>query len=222
MSYSCFIDGVKYPIPPDKLSVKIKGQNKTLTLVNEGEMSFLKAPGLTEIKLNLLLPMLGAYSFSEYPQGFQTPDWYTDKLKAIITERRSVIFLLTRTSPTGEPLFDTDMRVSLEDYELKEDANAGFDVTVAVSLKQFPDFTTKLVLAPPTATGEPTLTVEKTRNADSAPTVKRYTVVKGDTLWGIAKRQYGDGGKYKAIYEANTAILKDPNKIYVGQELTIP
>jgi nucleoid-associated protein YgaU len=49
-----------------------------------------------------------------------------------------------------------------------------------------------------------------------------YTVVSGDTLSGIAKRQYGDASKYPVIFEANKPMLSDPNKIYPGQALRIP
>ena len=49
-----------------------------------------------------------------------------------------------------------------------------------------------------------------------------HTVVKGDTLWAIAEKSYGDGSKYVAIFEANTPMLKDPNRIYPGQVLRIP
>ena len=49
-----------------------------------------------------------------------------------------------------------------------------------------------------------------------------YTVKKGDTLWAIAKAHYGEGSKYKAIFEANRPMLEDPDKIYPGQTLRIP
>ncbi len=49
-----------------------------------------------------------------------------------------------------------------------------------------------------------------------------YTVVKGDTLWKIAASQYGDGSKYPRIFEANKPMLKDPDRIYPGQNLRIP
>jgi nucleoid-associated protein YgaU len=51
---------------------------------------------------------------------------------------------------------------------------------------------------------------------------KFYTVVKGDTLWKIAASQYGNGAKYPLIFEANKPMLKDPDKIYPGQNLRIP
>jgi len=49
-----------------------------------------------------------------------------------------------------------------------------------------------------------------------------YEVVSGDTLGGIAKKFYGNAGKYMKIFEANRDILDDPNLIKVGQKLRIP
>jgi nucleoid-associated protein YgaU len=49
-----------------------------------------------------------------------------------------------------------------------------------------------------------------------------HTVVSGDTLSKIAKKYYGDAGKYPVIFEANKPMLKDPDKIYPGQVLRIP
>ena len=49
-----------------------------------------------------------------------------------------------------------------------------------------------------------------------------YTVQPGDSLSKIAKRFYGDANRYMAIFEANQDKLTDPDKISVGQELTIP
>ena len=55
-----------------------------------------------------------------------------------------------------------------------------------------------------------------------APESQMHTVVSGDTLSKIAKKYYGDAGKYPVIFEANKPMLKDPDKIYPGQVLRIP
>ncbi|HEU5185916.1 MAG TPA: LysM peptidoglycan-binding domain-containing protein [Gemmatimonadaceae bacterium] len=52
--------------------------------------------------------------------------------------------------------------------------------------------------------------------------VRNYTVVAGDSLSKIAKREYGDAQKWRQIYEANRDQIKDPDLIYPGQVLTIP
>ena len=47
-----------------------------------------------------------------------------------------------------------------------------------------------------------------------------YTVVKGDTLWAIAKKYYGNGSQYPKIAKANN--ISNPDIIHVGQKLLIP
>jgi nucleoid-associated protein YgaU len=51
---------------------------------------------------------------------------------------------------------------------------------------------------------------------------RTYTVVAGDTLSKIAKREYGDASKWKRIYEANQDTIKNPDLIYPGQTFKIP
>lgn len=48
----------------------------------------------------------------------------------------------------------------------------------------------------------------------------QYTVVKGDHLWGIAVRAYGDGYQWAKIAQANG--LTDPDLIHVGNQLVLP
>ncbi len=49
-----------------------------------------------------------------------------------------------------------------------------------------------------------------------------YTVKSGDTLSKISKQFYGDANEYMRIFYANRGTISDPNKIQVGQQLTIP
>lgn len=52
--------------------------------------------------------------------------------------------------------------------------------------------------------------------------IEYYEIVSGDTLSGIAKKYYGKGSAYMRIFEANREVIKDPDKIYVGQKIRIP
>ena len=49
-----------------------------------------------------------------------------------------------------------------------------------------------------------------------------YTIESGDSLSKIAKEQYGDANKWKALFEANREVIDDPDKIYPGQKIRIP
>ena len=218
--YSFFIDGMELPIAPQKLTVKIKGNNKTLTLINEGDINFLRAPGLTEITFDAVLPMLGQYSFAN---GYRRPDSYLSKLESLMTDKEPFRFLVSRVSPSGRLLYDTNMKVSLENYTVTEDATKGPDVTVSITLKQYISYSTKTVtVVKPKPEKKPVVQQQKKRETSSAPKVKTYTVKSGDCLWNIAKKYYGNGAQYTKIYNANKGKIKNPNLIYPGQVLTIP
>ncbi len=58
--------------------------------------------------------------------------------------------------------------------------------------------------------------------AEPEEKVEYYEIVSGDTLGGIAKKYYGSAGKYMRIFEANSGVISDPNKIYPGQKIRIP
>lgn len=60
------------------------------------------------------------------------------------------------------------------------------------------------------------------KSGASSTATRIYVVVSGDSLSKIAKREYGDAGKWKQIFEANRDIIKDPNLIHPGQKLKLP
>lgn len=220
--YSFYFGNMLLPVTPQKLSLKIKGSNKTLALINEGEISFLRSPGLTEISFDAVLPMLGQYSFAA---PYQRPDYYLETFERLMTERKPFRFIVSRVSPSGQLLYDQNMKVSLENYTVTEDATKGPDVVVSISLKQYVDFATKTVtVTKPTHESKPIVKEEKQRETSTAPSVKKYTVVKGDCLWNLAKRFYGNGAQYMKIYNASQDVFKgrSPDLIYVGEVLTIP
>ncbi len=54
------------------------------------------------------------------------------------------------------------------------------------------------------------------------PQVEKYTIKSGDSLSKIAQEKLGKAGDWRKIYEANKDTIKDPDKIFPGQEIVIP
>ena len=222
MAYEMYMGNILCPVTPSKIELKIKNQNKTMNLVNGTEVNVLKDAGLTEISYDLLLPNV-KYSFATYKNEFVNAKYFLDEFEKMKIEKKPFIFKLLRTFPTGVALYNTDdMMVSLESYTIKEDASQGFDVVVSIKLKQFKSYGTKIVKVL-----DGSASVEQSRETSNSPMpsdnpVTTYTVVNGDCLWNIAKKFYGDGSKYYAIYEANKDKIANPSLIYAGQVLTIP
>lgn len=103
-----------------------------MVLMNEGEVNVIKRTGLTDIDIEVLLPNVN-YPFAVYPNGFQPATFYLDKLEKLKISDKPFQFIVNRMMPNGNLLFDTNMTVSLENYEIKESADNGFDVIVRIS-----------------------------------------------------------------------------------------
>lgn len=222
MAYTMYLGGVLMPITPSKVKVKINNQNETLTLINGEEINILKEPGLTDVSFDLLLPQV-FYPFTN--GGAQSADYYLSLFERLKTSKQPFQFILNRSMPTGRRLFYTNLTVGMEDYQITDDAEEGFDITVTVSLKQYRHYGTKTVTIQPAPTPAetPTATVEQPqRETSQAPQQTTYTVKSGDCLWNIAKKYLGDGSRYNEIYELNKDKITNPNLIYPNQVLTLP
>lgn len=212
MAYRFYLCGIELPVELKKLTLKIKGKNKTLDLLSGQEINILKSPGLTDVSFPVSLPMFGA------PHA---PGYYLEKFEQFKVKKKSTQFIVTRTTPDGKPLFDTNIKVAIEDYSISEDASEPFDVSVEMKLKQYVSYGTQTFQL--TKVGDQKVaTVTKERETSNAPKASRYTTKAGDTLWSIASKYLGDGAKTKALFEANKDKLSDPNILKAGTELVIP
>lgn len=236
--YSMYINDIVFPVTPSKLSLKVANKNKTVTLINEGEVNYIKTPGLTDIVIDdLLLPMV-KYPFAVYSNNkFHRADWYLKKLESWKLGKKPVTFIMSRTSPDGSKLlFDTNMSVTIEDYEIIEDASQGLDVKVKLTMKQYKEWGAKqLVIKKTTKTSTKKKTVaKKTTTRKKKTPAKTYTVKSGDCLWNIAKKQLGNANRWKEIYNLNKSVIESTAKkhgykssstghwIFPGTKLTLP
>lgn len=225
MAYLFYLDKTLLPVTPSKLTIKVNNQNKTMNLINDGEINIIKQAGLTDIDFEALIPWV-KYPFASYKDKFVSQKTFLKAFEKLKTNKKPFQFIVTRDKPDGKNLYDTDIKVTLESYTIHEDVKNGMDLVVSFKLKQYKEYgTNKIVLSSGKAT------VEKNRTSDKdTSTAKTHTVVKGDCLWAIAKKYYGDGSKYTKIYKANQELIDKRNKgkvlskytIYSGQKLTIP
>lgn len=231
--YSVYLKKCLLPVTPEKIQIKINSNNKTVNLINEGEINILKKAGLTDIEFECEIPQM-KYPYAVYKKSkFRKANYFMKIFEKLKNSRKPFQFIICRNTPSGKKLLNTNIRVSLEDYKITEDAGNGFDFKVKISLKQWRGYGTKKVKIK-MGSGKPKASVEPERETINAPVptaatestaapAQTYTVAGGDSLWGIAKMFYGDGSKYTVIYEANKGVIgANPNLIYPGQVLTLP
>lgn len=223
--YMVFLKYCLLPITPQKITIKINNANKTITLIDQGQVNLLKKAELTDVEFECMIPQTN-YPFALYKSGFLGASFFLTYFERLKTSKKPFQFIVVRTKPNGRILFSTNLKVTLEDYTLTEDAKEGFDVNVKIKLKQWRDYRTKTVNIQENDDSSITATVQAVRAAETAPTPtagQTYTVKSGDSLWAIAKKYYGNGSKYTDIYNANKSIIGgNPNSIKPGQVLTLP
>lgn len=231
MAYYFFINGVRLPIPPSKMNTQIRNQNKTIELINESQVNILKDAGLTDISFEILLPNV-KYPFAVYSDGYKEASYYLNVLEKLKLSKKPFQFIVSRKMPTGRTLPYTNMKVSLEEYKVKESADEGFDYIVSIELKQYRSYGTKTATIRGSGSGSATVKKESTR--DSKDSAGSYIIQSGDTLWNIAKQEYGNALDWKQVYEANKdtieSVAKEHGKlsssngwwIFPGTEITLP
>ena len=67
------------------------------------------------------------------------------------------------------------------------------------------------------------VTVEKVAPAPPPkPVIKKIIVKEGEWLYNISRREYGNSSGWQKIYDANKALIDNPDLIFPNQELVIP
>jgi len=216
MAYEVYIDDMLLPIPPQKIPIKYPGQNETATLINGEEINITRPPGLAEISIDVVLPQMD-YPCAMWDGSVEDAEEFISRLQDLKESGDTFEFIVIRDS------FDTNMDVTLEDYKVSDDVKEGLDLVVSITMKEARHYGTKIMNfaivpeqpIPAAASPEP-------ERPAARPQVKTYTVKSGDCLWNIAKKQLGDGNRWKEIHNLNLDKISNPNLIHAGLVLVMP
>lgn len=202
---------ISIPVLPETLAIESPGRNETAEILELGEVYLLKNKGLREISWESFFPA--------YNAPFVTGKWNApiEIVKAIQEARDSgkpIRFLLLGTN------LDINRQYGIEDFSYEERGGEVGDIYYSISLCEWKDYSPKKIILPPVPS-KPAQTTQPVRSGEPAKP-RTYTVVRGDSLWKIAKKYYGNGAQYTKIFNANRDKIKNPNLIYPGQVFVIP
>jgi len=152
---------------------------------------------------------------SESPSQAQERDASDSRVESSISAPESLASndeptVATADSPDERPAALQHDSISDADDESPEAAGS-----IAESIQE----------SPPTPSTSPEAASESsvsTRSAPGASSVRYYTVEEGDTLYGIARRIYGEGRHWKAVYDANKDLIDDARELTLGWKLELP
>lgn len=210
---------IRIPVLPEKLAVKSPGKNEAATVLELGEINRIRQRGLRQVSWESHFPAHKA----PYVTGWEnrSPADYVRGIEDWRDTRESGRFSITGTD------LNINMAVAVEDFSYEERGGEVGDIYYSLTLKEWKDYSAVTVSLP--APKRAVKSKPKRSGKPAAASSKTHTVVKGDCLWAIAQKYYGDGSKYPQLYQKNKATIDGKNKgtgnpaftIYPGQKLIL-
>lgn len=161
MAYSFYLDGYALPFAPPSMRLSWPGRNETIDLINDGEANIPRAPGLQQIEFEARIPN-EAYSFATYPTGWIDADRFRALLESLHGGKQPFRFIASRAMGS-KLLFDTNLMVTLESWDMNEDWEEGFDAIFPITLKAYKAFATKTAQIVAPAASAPMIVTSQTR-----------------------------------------------------------
>lgn len=135
-----------------------------------------------------------------------------DPATADVVARAAVPFARNEGERLAAVATDEPQSVAVDEAPAEEVASAD-GASVAVSV---PEPSAALPETAPEVPAGVTVTGQLKRTNSSV------IIRRGDTLWHISRRIYGEGVRYTTIYLANQDQIEDPDRIWPGQIFTLP
>lgn len=197
-------EALTLPVTPKSYPMAAGRAVERLDMAETGQIAL---PGLKSLFAGALEFMLPAQEYPFLTPGASAdPQYYIGRLTTWSLEANVCRYIVTGT--------EINIPVLLGPLEYGEDDGTN-DVNCKLPLYEY-RFLDEAKVDKATQ-----VTQNANRPVETPPSqASSYTVVKGDSLWAIAKKIYGDSSLAYKLATANG--IKNPNLIYPGQVLTLP
>ncbi|GBF35491.1 phage-like element PBSX protein xkdP [Desulfocucumis palustris] len=203
---------LQLPVNPEEVTIRREKQYETVDIINLGEIDFPTGEKVKDITFSSFFPMEYDPSFCRY-SDLPDPQQAMNRLTAWMISRKPVRLNITGTIINVPVLISAHTSVFKGGYP----GDVYYDLTCR-TWREIKVRTAAEAAASLSSTGG-----LKAQRQDLKPVAGEYKVKSGDTLWAIAKLNYGDGSRWKDIYSNNKKIIgPDPDLIYPGMKLVMP
>lgn len=195
------------PVTPEKFTINRGMHVETVNLHTIGDYHIVGGRTLFTCKISGILPR------QQYPFVFAgsslNPYEYIYFFELTSDKKQVCRFAISDTPTIAD--------VYIEDFQYGEQDGTN-DVYYTITLRRHMPANTAVQS---TSNGTTISASSSTRTTPlNIATPKQYTIQRGDTLWSICKKFYGDPTLYSKLAKANN--IPNPDLIYTGNTLSIP
>ena len=206
---------LRFPVTPSEVICETSANISTESVNDLGNVSLFSGVELKSIPIDSFFPNKN-YSFCTY-NNIEKPYELVRKLETWQNNGTKLRYIVSDGY--------TNIPVMINSFTYQEQDGTG-DVYFSLSLIEYKEIKLNKTSSVDSSNSTNNATNRPTENAPKpSGENKTHKVVKGDSLWSIAQKYYGDGSKYTKIKEANkdkyTSLSKN-NIIYTNMELVIP
>ncbi len=197
---------IHFPVNPEKIICQTQAKIMTFEVISLGEISLPRGRPPTRFSWDGILPG-ELHKDIMKAKDWRPPQDILGVLSAWRNNGEKLKLLVTETPINHDVYIDTLEHTWGGGY-----GDAQYSITIVEAREM-------IIRAETDTTAKPTIQ-EQARTAPQIP--KTYTVKSGDTLWLIAKKLLGDGGRWPELYALNKGVIgSDPNIIKAGQVLRV-
>ncbi|UDN56646.1 LysM peptidoglycan-binding domain-containing protein [Clostridioides sp. ES-S-0010-02] len=204
-------DTFRFPVFPSSFEINSKAIVNTSNILKTGEIAVFGGVGLRTTEISSFFPK-NDYTFCDYT-GFPSPYDCVNKIEKWMNEGFILRFTVTETN--------INMEVIIDSFKYEEKDCTG-DVYFTLNLKEYKRIQIPKINTSSNDKLSSKLDLPLTKGFEVKNKQKTHKVGKGDSLWSLAKKYYGNGDLWKKIYDANKKLIKNPDVIKDGWVLIIP
>ncbi|MGF7145976.1 LysM repeat protein [Anaerotaenia torta] len=217
----------KLPVNPEEIEISSALAVEKYEVLRQGQIAVPVNMELAEYSFETELPCT-AYHYVTTSNEFKDAEFYLSRFEKWRNKLEAVQFIAARLEDGPGLIESINTMVLIEELSIVEKAGEEGDKYVKFKLLEYKNYSKKpadeIIYTRSAVSG--TSKAKKSKKVITeavTPKSTGYYVVKaGDSLWSIAKKQYGDGSKCNIIYNANKDKIKNPSLINVGWKLKIP